>query len=88
MLVDTKEKLMQIQGYGNANSEIGMYLSCSETVRQQGKGPMEASWHTGLHPWQEVFEFNPPESIMRFLSEIFSELLGCISGCRQLICKT
>lgn len=92
--VDTKEKLMQILGYTNANLGIGMYLPSQEptctppapisqhmhshgaspAVRQQGKGPMQASWHTHLHPWQAVFEFKPPESITRFLSEIFSEL--------------
>lgn len=94
VLVDTKEKLMQIQGYGNANSGIGIYLPSQEAtctcpvpvsqhmhshgtspaVGQQGKGPMQALWHTRLHAWQAVLGFKPPESTMRFLSEIFSQL--------------
>lgn len=71
VLVDTKEKLMQIQGYANADSGIGMYLPSQEpkctssapvsqhmhshgtspAVRQWGRGPTQASWHTCLHPW-------------------------------------
>lgn len=32
VLVDTKEKLMQIQGYANANSGIGMHLPSQEPI--------------------------------------------------------
>lgn len=99
VLVDTKEELMQIQGWActwparsqHAHPQL-LYLSIchgtSPAVARQGKGPMQAMWHMHLHPWQAVLEFKPPESIMRFLSEIFLELLGCISRCRKLICKT
>lgn len=80
VLVDTKEELMKIQGYANANSGIVIYLASqksactslvpvsqhmhshgtSPAVAQQGKGPMQALWHTHLHPWQAVLEFKPP----------------------------
>lgn len=103
MLVDTKEKLMQIQGRANANSGIGRHLpsqepTCpspapiSQHMHNHGtspamtlwdKEPVQALWHTCLHPWQTVSEFEPPESITRFLPGIFLRALGC----RQLICE-